>query len=282
MRTQAVAPGREARSGASGRVMTWLLLILLACAGPAVAQSFLGTIRGTVVDPQGAALSGAAVLIVDEASGALRNVDTDAEGRYEASNLRPGTYRVEVVAQNFKKAERTGILVRAAGTALVDVALEVGGVNETITVSAEGANNITLDSQAISRGLDEQQLRDLPRDTRDVQSFLLLNPNVVGGSGTDIQFLGGKTYGVSYIQDGQVSTNAIFGTVGNSAPGLDAVSEIQVLSNSYSAEYRRPRGRGDHHQARRKPVSGHLLLRFQQRQPECAHLQPDAGRRRAR
>jgi hypothetical protein len=237
MRTQAVAPGREARSGASGRVMTWLLLILLACAGPAVAQSFLGTIRGTVVDPQGAALSGAAVLIVDEASGALRNVDTDAEGRYEASNLRPGTYRVEVVAQNFKKAERTGILVRAAGTALVDVALEVGGVNETITVSAEGANNITLDSQAISRGLDEQQLRDLPRDTRDIQSFLLLNPNVVGGSGTDIQFLGGKTYGVSYIQDGQVSTNAIFGTVGNSAPGLDAVSEIQVLSNSYSAEY---------------------------------------------
>ena len=52
-----------------------------------------------------------------------------------------------------------------------------------------------------------------------------------------MQFLGGRTYGVSYIQDGQASTNAIFGTIGNSAPGLDAVSEIQVLSNSYSAEY---------------------------------------------
>jgi hypothetical protein len=60
---------------------------------------------------------------------------------------------------------------------------------------------------------------------------------VLGGSDTDIQFLGGKTYGVSYIQDGQASTNAIFGTVGNSAPGLDATSEITVLSNSYSAEY---------------------------------------------
>ena len=61
---------------------------------------------------------------------------------------------------------------------------------------------------------------------------------MVGGSGdTDIQFLGAKTYGVSYIQDGQASTNAIFGTVGNSAPGLDAVEELQVLSNSYSAEY---------------------------------------------
>src|SRR6185295_9342096 len=96
--------------------------------------------------------------------------------------------------------------------------------------------NITLESQAISRGLDEQQLHDLPRNSRDIQSFLLLNPNVVGGS-DDIQFLGAKTYGVSYIQDGQASTNAIFGTIGNSAPGLDAISEMTVLSNSYSAEY---------------------------------------------
>ena len=60
---------------------------------------------------------------------------------------------------------------------------------------------------------------------------------MLGGRDDDIQFLGGRTYGVSYIQDGQASTNAIFGTVGNSAPGLDAISEIQVLSNSYSAEY---------------------------------------------
>jgi hypothetical protein len=59
---------------------------------------------------------------------------------------------------------------------------------------------------------------------------------VLGGF-DDIQFLAGRSYGVSYIQDGQASTNAIFGTVGNSAPGLDAVSELQVLSNSYSAEY---------------------------------------------
>src|SRR4029450_9842013 len=57
------------------------------------------------------------------------------------------------------------------------------------------------------------------------------------GGTDDIQFLGGRSYGVSYIQDGQASTNAIFGTVGNSAPGLDAVSEMTVLSNSYSAEY---------------------------------------------
>jgi len=219
-------------------VVLWLLLIPLALATSVAAQSFLGSIRGTVVDSQGGAVKGAAVLITDEATGVPRALETDDQGRYEAVNLRPGTYKVEVMAPSFKKFEKTTVLVRAAGIALVDVALEVGGVNETITVSGEAANNITLDSQAISRGLDSQQLHDLPRSSRDIQDFLLLNPNVVGGSGdTDIQFLGAKTYGVSYIQDGQASTNAIFGTVGNSAPGLDAVEELQVLSNSYSAEY---------------------------------------------
>ena len=217
-------------------VLATVLAAILAFSTPAFAQSFLGTIRGTVVDPQGQVVKGAAVLIVDESTGVPRALETDAVGRYEATNLRPGNYRVEVVTTNFRKFERTGVLVRAAGTALVDVSLELGNVSETVTVSADALNNITLESQAIVRGLDEQQLHDLPRNSREIQSFLLLNPNVVGGA-DDIQFLGGKTYGVSYIQDGQASTNAIFGTVGNSAPGLDAVSEITVLSNSYSAEY---------------------------------------------
>jgi hypothetical protein len=212
------------------------LLLALAFAAPALAQSFLGTVRGTVSDPQGAAVAGAAILIVDEATQIPRSVETDAQGRYEAANLRSGTYRIEVVTTNFKKFERTGVLLRAASTALVDVKLELGAISETVTVSAEAQNNITLDSPAIARGLDEQQLRDLPRSSRDIQSFLLLNPNVLGGF-DDIQFLGSRTYGVSYIQDGQASTNAIFGVVGNSAPGLDAISEMQVLSNSYSAEY---------------------------------------------
>jgi hypothetical protein len=213
-----------------------LFLFIIGIGAPVMAQSFLGTIRGTVVDPQGQVVPGAAVLITDEATGVPRAVDTDAEGRYQAPDLKPGTYKVEVVTQSFKKFERTGIVLRASGSALVDVKLELGNVNESVVVSGDAGNNITLDNPSISRGFDAQQLHDLPRDTRDVQSFLLLNPNVVGGT-DDIQFLGGKTYGVSYIQDGQASTNAIFGTVGNSAPGLDAVAEISVLSNSYSAEY---------------------------------------------
>jgi hypothetical protein len=138
-----------------------------------------------------------------------------------------------VITPNFK-FERTGVASRAAGTALVDVTLELGSLNETVTVSADAINNITLDTWPSPAG--SMSSSSTICRAHDIQSFLLLNSNVVGGT-DDIQFLGGKTYGVSYIQDGQASTNAIFGTVGNSAPGLDAVSEISVLSNSYSAEY---------------------------------------------
>jgi hypothetical protein len=212
------------------------LLFLLGVAAAASAQSVLGTIRGTVVDPQGAVVPKASVIVSDEATGVPRTTETDAEGRFEAPNLRPGTYRVEIVTTQFKKYEQTGVALRTGGVSRVDAKLEIGGIQETVTVSAEAKTDIAVESPAVSQGLDEQQLRDLPRSSRDMDSFLYLNPNVLGGS-DDRQWLGGRTYGVSYIQDGQASTNAIFGTIGNSAPGLDAISEIQVLSNSYSAEY---------------------------------------------
>ncbi len=236
MQGEALVATSRARSAPRPILVLAWLVVAAAVAGPAFAQSFLGTIRGTVVDPQGAAVAGAAVLIVDEATGVPRTAETDAEGRYEATNLRPGTYRVEVVTPNFKKSEQTGIVLRASGIARADIKLDLGGINETVTVSAETTADITIESQAVSSGLDQQQLHDLPRGSRDIQSFLLLNPNVVGGT-DDIQFLGGRTYGVTYVQDGQASTNAIFGTIGNSAPGLDAIAEMTVLSNSYSAEY---------------------------------------------
>ena len=94
----AFAAGRVRR-----RVVPAILLLTLVCAGNAAAQSFLGTVRGTVVDPQGAAVAGAAILIVDEATGAPRTLETDAQGRYEAANLKPGTYRVEVVTHELQE-----------------------------------------------------------------------------------------------------------------------------------------------------------------------------------
>jgi hypothetical protein len=212
------------------------LIWIAAGAVPAAAQTTFGTIRGTVFDQQQGIVPGATVVATDETTNVTREAQSDAQGLFEISNLRPGTYTVSATLSGFKKAQTTGVVLRAASIARTDLHLEVGGLENVITVSAEGQNNITLESQAIARGLDEQQLRDLPRNSRDIQDFLTLNPNIVGGF-DGIQFLGGRTYGASYIQDGQPSSAGIFGELSNAAPGLDAISEVQVLSNSYSAEY---------------------------------------------
>lgn len=218
-------------------VLTGLLFAALAAfPGRAAAQTTLGTIRGTVLDPQQGIVPGATVVATDEATGVTREVQSNSEGLFEIPNLRPGTYTVSAALTGFKKAQTTGLVLRAASIAHADLHLEVGGVENVVTVTAEGQNNVTLESPAIARGLDEQQLRDLPRNSRDIQDFLTLNPNVVGGF-DGIQFLGGRTYGAAYIQDGQPSSAGIFGELSNAAPGLDAISEVQVLSNSYSAEY---------------------------------------------
>ena len=211
------------------------LFVLLVVAVPAAAQTTLGTIRGTIVDPQQQVVPGATVVITDESTSVTREVQSDAQGSFEVPNLRPGTYSVAATIAGFSKAQRTGVVLRAASVVRIDLSLAIGNLEDVVTVTA-GGTNITVESQAIARGLDEQQLRDLPRNSRDIQDFLTLNPNIVGGFDS-IQFLGGRTYGAAYIQDGQPSSAGIFGELSNAAPGLDAIQEVQVLSNSYSAEY---------------------------------------------
>ena len=218
-------------------------------------------------DAQGAVVPGATVIVTDEDTGVTREVVSTSEGLFEVPNLRPGTYTVDVSLAGFKAAKRTGILLRAASVARADIQLEVGTLQDVVTVVAEG-QNITVESPSIARGLDAQQLRDLPRNSRDIQDFLTLNPNVVGGFDS-IQFLGGRTYGASYIQDGQPSSAGIFGELSNAAPGLDAVAEVQVLSNSYSAEFGGLAGVDRLDQARHEPDPRVVVLRLQQQRAEC-------------
>src|SRR4051794_8757960 len=105
MQGQAFLTAARARSAPFWALLLGVLAVIT-FSGPVFAQSFLGTVRGTVVDGQGAPVKGAAVLVVDESTGVPRTAETDAEGRYEVANLRPGTYRVEVEAPSFKKTQQ--------------------------------------------------------------------------------------------------------------------------------------------------------------------------------
>ncbi len=199
--------------------------------------SDLGAIRGAITDPSGSAVPNATVSVTDLSTGRRIASATNQSGEYEVANLKFGQYKVVVTAPGFNTLEIGGITLRTSETARVDGRLEVARSSESVVVHAEAPLTQT-DSPTISGTLDNQQLTELPRDSRDYQSFLYLNPNITqGASDGAFKFLGAQSYGASFSLDGQRSNGGVFGEPTSSQPSLETIGELTILSNSFTAEY---------------------------------------------
>jgi Carboxypeptidase regulatory-like domain/TonB dependent receptor len=197
----------------------------------------LGTIRGTVTDASSAAVPNANVTIIDVATNARKLIITNELGEYEVPALRSGNYKVSIVATGFNTLEISNIVLRPSDTARVDGRLEVGRTTESVVVQAE-APMVQTDNPTITDTLNNRQMTELPRDSRDYQSFLYLNPNITQGQGDgSFKFLGAQSYGASFSLDGQRSNGGVFGEPTTSQPSLETIGELTVLSNSFTAEY---------------------------------------------
>jgi hypothetical protein len=215
-----------------------LVLALLLCPAYLLAQGTdLGTIRGTVTDATGAVVPNTKVTITDVGTNMDRTYVTNAEGVYEASALRSGSYKISVSSTGFNTTELTGIRLRAGETARVDIKLEIARANESVVVRSE-APVVQTDNPTIINTLDNRLVTELPRDSRDYQSFLYLNPNITRGAAEgSFKFLGAQSYGASFSLDGQRSNGGVFGEPTASQPSLEAIGELTVLTNSFTAEY---------------------------------------------
>jgi hypothetical protein len=218
-------------------VSLFLTMAFFSLASPSYAQGTnAGTIRGRVTDPNGASVAGASVKVTDVGTGIARDLTTNEDGDYEAASLKPGSYTVNVVAPNFKTTV-VNVVVTGSDAVRADAKLEIGTQDATVTVTQE-AGTIQTESPTISGNLTTRQLLELPRDSRDIYQFLYLNPNItssVGGEG--FKFIGAQSYGASFSLDGQRSNGGIFGEATASQPSLEAIDELTVLSNNFSAEY---------------------------------------------
>lgn len=213
-------------------------LILLFCDARVHGQGTdLGTIRGTVTDSSGAAIPNAAVTITDALTNTARQTQTNSQGHYEMFGLRPGTYRVVITAPGMDRKEILDLVLSGSDSVSADAALKVSAAQETVVVSLE-APAINTEDQTISQTLDNQQIIELPRDSRNVYTFLYLNPNITqGASDGEFKFIGAQSYGASFSLDGQRSNGGIFGEPTASQPSLEAVGEINVLSSDFSSQY---------------------------------------------
>ena len=219
----------------------WLFLVFIALftsSKSAFGQGTdLGTIRGSVTDAGGAVIVDAPIVVTDNLTKAVREAHTNSQGYYEVIGLNSGTYSVAITAPGMSKTEITNVVLNGSEAVSANAVLKISAAQESVVVSMESAA-IDTEDQTISQTIDSTSIVELPRDSRNVYTFLYLNPNVTqADSDGSFKFIGGQSYGANFSLDGQRSNGGIFGQPTNSQPPLDAVGEINVLTNDFSAEY---------------------------------------------
>ena len=145
-----------------------LTAALALSAGSARAQSTAvnGTIEGTIRDASGGLLPGVTVTVHNTDTGTERVVVTDANGLYRATLLPLGSYQVSAELTGFKKLQRTEIPITAGSTAVINLAMEVGGISEVVSVQADAAV-VDLGKIDVGRNLNEREIHNLPLVSRN-------------------------------------------------------------------------------------------------------------------
>lgn len=215
------------------------------------AQSFQGSLRGRVTDPDGAAIPVAKVRAIDVATGISRATVTSTEGEYSFAALTPATYKVIVEAPGFRRLERAGVVVSTQSAVTVDLKMEIGQVTEQVNVTAEA---VLLEASNASTGqvINRQLYEDLPNMGRNPFILSRLTQTVVwngnpkwtrmqdqSGS-SQISIAGGPVGANNYTLDGISITDSTNRAV--IIPVQEAVEEMKVQANTYDAEMGRTGG----------------------------------------
>ncbi|MGA2270352.1 MAG: carboxypeptidase-like regulatory domain-containing protein [Bryobacteraceae bacterium] len=200
-------------------------------------------ITGTVYDPQGAAVPGAAVTVTDNGTGAVYNTKTTIEGSFTVPGLSFGTYSVTVVASGFTKWETKSVQVITAQEAVVKVTLQVGAATETVTVEAAQVIVNTTSSE-LTTHVDRKQIVDLPSTTRNPLDFATQMAGVTGtGSATDANSVMNGLRGSSNnltqdgidIRDSFIKTSGFANNSGYDV-NLESVGEFSISGQNLEAD----------------------------------------------
>jgi hypothetical protein len=215
----------------------------------AQSQANTGTIEGIVADPAGRPIPNADVTIVNQGTNFTRTLKTDEQGRFRGLLLPLGQYKVTAKAPNFGATVREGMDLAVGQTISLTFALSISQVDQVISVSGEAP---ILESGRVetSTYLNTRSVEDLPNNGRNFLSLVPLTPGVSivqGPDGDEISINGQKGINNNISIDGADNNNPFFGEQrGGQRPAftlsLDAIKEIQVVSDSAPAEFGRSSG----------------------------------------
>ena len=243
---------RQVRTICCLNILTAALVaaVILFAAPFANAQSTGGRIRGTIMDPSGAAIAAAKVTIINEATRTTRETEAGAGGEYIFLEVPVGTYEVNSQSTGFKKYVRKGIVLNLNEVVNLDITLQVGAAVETIEVTGAPPLVDTTSTQ-LGAVVNERAVSQLPLAQRDAYQLLQLQPGVQSQLGVDGVY-GSDRAGVVSVNGGRGRDNnyTVNGGDGNDQfanlpaiqPSPDAIAEFRVLTNTFDAEYGRNSG----------------------------------------
>ena len=209
-----------------------------------------GSFLGTVTDSTGAGVPGATVRFLREDTLAQRATVTDAEGNYRLLDVPVGPYRIEFQKPEFSKLVRSDILLSAGQSLRVDATLMIGSVNETVQVIAKVAQVDTA-SANVGSTVYGSQVQELALNTRSFTQLMTLQPGVNSSQAQQPGFASNTSVPFSFNGSQQSSNNWLLDGGRNvdtyngnnlTIPNLDAIAEVHIERNPYSAQYGRNSG----------------------------------------
>src|SRR5262245_30231341 len=218
-------------------------------AHPAAAQGQSSAVQGRVVDESGASMPGVVIVVTHQGSGMFRQVVSNADGSYFVTGILPGPYRITAELPSFKKYERPDVLLTIGNTATLDITLAVGGIEESVTVSAQSPL-VDVTSKQIGANIGTGEIAALPILNKNWLQAVGVAPGIVVASSTasfaceSLIVGGGSNRSGNFSVDGGGNNDDYLGSSCGSQvrPALESVQEFQVLTNQYDAEFGRTAG----------------------------------------
>jgi hypothetical protein len=218
-----------------------LALVAAAPAAHAQSQATNGAIEGTITDTSGAVLPGVSVTVTQSETGAERTAVTNDKGLYRAPLLPIGTYTVKAELQGFKTFQQTGVKVSVGETAVVNAAMSVGDISETISVSAADAPALDPARIDVGHTMSDTEVHNLPLVARNPYNFALVQPGVTGIENVEFGVprlaANGAAMRINYMIDGNTNTEKDRAGLRLLPMSEVMIQEVKVVTTGFAPEF---------------------------------------------
>lgn len=224
-----------------GNFLVGVSICILTCA--AVFAQATGQISGRVTDATGAVLPGVEVTLTRSDTGLVRSTVTNELGVYAFPSLLVGPYRLEAALSSFRTFVQSGIVVQVNANLVIDAALQVGQITDTVEVQANSDIQVETRSMGVGTLIENQRILELPLPARQVTDLITLSGAAVQVSsgavgsmvtGVNISVAGGGDFGIQHKLDGALHNNRFFES-NMPMPFPDALAEFRVNTSAQDA-----------------------------------------------